>query len=87
MAAKPIEPLPNELFKGDPRATHPQYEHHSPQRLDVLAHNQPSFDDARSRSPSPVVGAEGVEDALCEKEFRSFLQGDNDEANDREDQS
>ena len=39
-------------------------------------------------SQSPIVGREGyVEDAILEKEFRSYIQGSNDNEANEEDQS
>ena len=66
MSMQPIQPLPNELTRGDARAMHPQYVHYSPQKPSLQAHNQPTFDDGHSslHSLSPVAGREGVEDAL-----------------------
>ena len=89
MAMQPIQPLANELTRGDARATHPQYVHYSPQRLVSQGHIQPTFDDGHSslRSQSPVVGREGVEDALQEREFRSFMQGGNEDEANEEDRS
>ena len=89
MALQPIPPLDNEITRGDVRARDPRYIHHSPERHELLVHRQPTFDDGHSsrHSQSPLVGREGIEDALQEREFRSFIQGSNDNEGRDEDQS